>query len=133
MNIMKNLYVAFCISLVTLVNVCAETNKSNNINSTCHNIHIQLKPYKNTTIYLGTYYGKGKTLADSAYLNGNSEGAVKGTKPLTEGIYFVVSPQYTIQFEVLVGKQQHFSIVADSANKLQPVITGSPDNTLFLQ
>lgn len=63
---------------------------------------------------MGTYYGKGKTLADSAALNSNSEGAFKGNKPLTEGIYFVVSPQYTIQFEVLVGKEQHFSILADA-------------------
>lgn len=133
---MKNLFLIFCnILCIPVILLCQQkkVTPTNTVNPTGHNIHIQLKPYKNTTVYLGTYYGKGKTLADSAYLNSNSEGAFKGTKPLTEGIYFVVSPQYTIQFEVLVGKQQHFSIVADSANKLQPVITGSPDNTLFLQ
>ncbi|GHS95338.1 hypothetical protein FACS1894207_4540 [Bacteroidia bacterium] len=134
---MKNLRLVFCLAFVAPLFAIAQQKKTaagtTAASHTGHNIRIQLKPFKNTTIYMGTYYGKGKALSDSAVLNSNSEGAFKGSKPLTEGIYFVVSPQYTIQFEVLVGKEQHFSIVADSANKLHPLITGSPDNTLFIE
>jgi len=95
------------------------------------NISIKLTPYKNTWVYLGTYYGKGRIIADSAYLNEKSEGTFKSKTTLTGGIYFVVSPQYTIQFELLIGNRQQFSIVADSAKKENAVITGSPDNDLF--
>jgi hypothetical protein len=40
-------------------------------------IPITLKPYKNTWVYLGSYYGKGKTLIDSAYVDENSKGVFK--------------------------------------------------------
>src|SRR5689334_23621680 len=81
-----------------------------------YNIPITLKPYKNTYIYLGYYYGtKVKALADSALLDANGKGLFSGKEPLPGGIYFVVSPRKEILFEVLVDKQQQFSIAADSA------------------
>ncbi len=95
------------------------------------NISITLTPLKNCQVYLGSYYGKGKILADSAKLDNNGKGVFKNNTKLPGGIYFIVSPKLTIQFEVLIGKQQHFSIVADTSKKETPVITGSPDNDLF--
>ncbi len=94
-------------------------------------IPITLTPLKNCTVYLGSYFGKGMTLVDSAKLDQNSNGVFKGSNKLTTGIYFVVSPTYTIQFELLMDQQQHFSIKADTAAKESAVITGSPDNDLF--
>jgi len=55
---------------------------------------------------------------------------LKETKNL-QGIYFVVSQAYSIQFEVLIGDVQNFSIVGDTVQKEKFVITGSPDNDLF--
>jgi thiol-disulfide isomerase/thioredoxin len=101
------------------------------LKTTGRNISITLTPFKNCWIYLGSYYGKGKTLADSAYLDGNSKGVFKSAAKLTGGIYFVVSPQYTIQFELLMDENQHFAIVGDSAQKEKVQIIGSPDNDLF--
>lgn len=95
------------------------------------NISITLTPLKNCKVYLGSYYGKGRTLADSAWLNEKSTGAFKGNTKLGGGIYFVVSPQYSIQFELLIGNQQQFSITADTAQKDNAVIKGSADNDLF--
>jgi len=99
---------------------------------TGYNIPITLKPYKNSYIYLGYHYGKKKALADSAKLDANSMGTFKGNKALPGGIYFIVSPRKEILFELLIDKQQHFSIIADSATipaGLQ--FKNSPDNTLF--
>ncbi|MEP7258752.1 MAG: thioredoxin-like domain-containing protein [Flavitalea sp.] len=97
-----------------------------------YDIAITLKPYKNTYIYLGYYYGKMKALADSALLDGNSTGRFKGKELLSGGIYFVVSPKKEIIFEVLIDKQQHFSIIADTSNiPLSVKFTGSPDNKQF--
>jgi thiol-disulfide isomerase/thioredoxin len=94
-------------------------------------ISITLTPLKNCKVYLGSYYGKGRALVDSAMLDDKSMSVFKGDKKLVGGIYFVVSPQLTIQFEVLISDQQHFSIVADTANKENVKITGSVDNDLF--
>ena len=68
---------------------------------------------------------------DSAILDEKGMGVFKGNTKLTGGIYFVVSPQYSILFEVLISDQQHFSIVADTAKKDDVKITGSADNDLF--
>ncbi len=95
------------------------------------NIAITLTPLKNCKVYLGSYMGTGRTLVDSAFLNEKSQGVFKGDKKLTGGIYFVVSPQMTIQFEVLMDNTQQFSIVGDTSLKDQAVIRGSIDNELF--
>ena len=95
------------------------------------NITITLTPYKNTWVYLGSYFGKSKTLSDSAYLNDKSYGVFKGKTKLTPGIYFVVSPQYAILFDILMDSKQQFSIIADTLKKEDAVITGSLENELF--
>jgi len=94
-------------------------------------IAITLTPLKNSTVYLGSYFGKGMTIVDSTRLDQNSKGVFKGANKLTTGIYFVVSPTYTIQFELLMDQQQRFSIQADTSAKESAIIKGSPDNDLF--
>lgn len=87
--------------------------------------------YKNVWMYLGNYYGKRKLLADSAMADNNGVAVFKGTEKLPRGIYFVVSPQHVILFEILMDANQHFSIVADSAKPGNIQFTGSPDNEVF--
>ncbi len=96
------------------------------------NIKLTLKPYTNSLVYLAYYYGKVKAIADSAILDLNSTTTFKGKEKLPGGIYFVVSPKKEILFEVLIDKQQNFSITADTINLAQNLtFTGSPENTLF--
>jgi thiol-disulfide isomerase/thioredoxin len=119
---MKKVFV-ICLLLVSILSLQAQQGYS---------IPITLKPYKNSYIYLGYYYGSKKALADSALLDGNSRGLFNGKQALPGGIYFVVSPRKEILFEVLIDKQQQFSIVADTANIPKGVVfTNSPDNSLF--
>ncbi|AEW02312.1 hypothetical protein A4D02_30985 [Niastella koreensis] len=97
-----------------------------------YNIPITLKPYKNTYVYLGYYYGRLKALADSTMLDENGKGVFSGKEPLPGGIYFIVSPRKEILFELLLDKQQQFSISADSASLPNNVVfTGSQENNLF--
>lgn len=115
----------FALALV-LMSVAAGTAQ------TGYQIKVTLKPYKNTWVYLGYYYGKLKALADSVKLDANSTGTFKGKEPLQGGIYFLVSPRKEILFEVLIDKQQQFSIEADSARLPAGVVfKGSADNSLF--
>jgi thiol-disulfide isomerase/thioredoxin len=96
-----------------------------------YSIPITLTPFKNQWIYLGCYFGKYKNLSDSAWVNEKSQGVFKGNKKLPQGIYFVVSPARVLLFEVLIDKDQHFSIVADSSRLNSVTITGSQENTIF--
>jgi thiol-disulfide isomerase/thioredoxin len=97
-----------------------------------YEIKVTLKPFKNQFIYLGHYSGKQFPIVDSARLNDKSEAVFKGTKKLGGGIYIVVFPAKNNYFEVLVDKQQHFSIIADTATiRKKKQFIGSPDNVLF--
>lgn len=100
--------------------------------ATGYNIPVTVTPFKNTWIYLGSYFGKIKTLADSAWLNDKSEGVFKGKEKLPQGIYFAVSPKKFMLFEFLIDKNQRFSIKADTTKLSDVAITGSPDNQMFL-
>jgi hypothetical protein len=100
--------------------------------TTGYTIGITLKPYKNQFVYLGYYYGKIKALADSAMLDATSSGTFRGKEKLSGGIYFLVSPRKEILFEILLDKQQSFSIEADTGNLPSSVkFINSAENNLF--
>ncbi len=87
--------------------------------------------YKNARMYLGDYYGKNKLLADSAMSDNKGIAVFKGKTKLQQGIYFVVSPDRILLFEILMDANQHFSLVSDSTKRGIIKFTGSPDNDLF--
>ncbi len=99
------------------------------------NISIKLTPLKNTTVYLGSYYGTQMALFDSAKLNEKSEGVFSGPAKLTGGIYFVVTNLggYQIQFDLLIDDIQNFRIEGDTSNSvsIKAKITGSAENKLY--
>ena len=94
-------------------------------------ISIKLKPLTNCKVYIGSYYGKSLVLVDSTMLDANGQGVFKGDTKLTSGVYFVVTPQITKQFEFLMDDVQHFNIEGDTTIKEKATITGSQDNDLF--
>ena len=100
---------------------------------TGYEIKITFKPYKNQYIYLGHYFGKQYPIIDSVKLNGKSEAVLKGTKKLPGGIYLIGYPDRAGFFEILIDKQQRFSIIADTATLKKGVqFANSPDNVLFV-
>jgi thiol-disulfide isomerase/thioredoxin len=126
----KLLWILFFTPLMSL-GQGKKINNSTSVPSIGHSIQITLKPYQNTKIFIGTNYGKNKTLADSCLLNEKGEGVFESKQKLTPGIYFIVSPKYSILFDFLIDEDQHFKIIADTAALDKVSITGSPDNTLF--
>ena len=79
-----------------------------------YEIKVTLKPFTRQYIYLGHYFGKQLPIIDSVLLNDKSEGVFKGNKKLGAGIYMIGYPDRTRNFEILVGKAQQFSVVADT-------------------
>lgn len=99
---------------------------------TGYEIKVTFKPYKNQFIYLGHYFGKSYPIIDSAKLNDKSETVFRGIKKLQGGIYLVGYPNKTGFFEILVDKQQQFSVIADTATLKNGIqFVNSPDNVLF--
>ena len=95
-------------------------------------LKVTLKPFKNKFIYLGYYYGKQKPIVDSVLLNNNSNGIFKRARKMEKGIYLVGYPGKTGYFEILIDKEQKFSVIADTVNLLNTIkFIGSPDNILF--
>jgi len=99
-----------------------------------YEIKVTVKPYKNQYVYLGHYFGKTYPIIDSAMLNENSEAVFKGEKKLNGGIYLVGYPGKNGYFEILIDKNQKFSVIADTASveKTGAQFENSPDNTLFI-
>jgi thiol-disulfide isomerase/thioredoxin len=98
-----------------------------------YEIKVSFKPFKNQYIYLGHYFGKTYPIIDSALLNDKSEAVFKGTKPLNGGIYLVGYPNKAGFFEILVDRQQRFSVLADTATIAKGAkFVNSPDNELFV-
>jgi thiol-disulfide isomerase/thioredoxin len=96
-----------------------------------YEIKVTLKPFKNQYIYLGHYYGKQLPIVDSAKLNGKSEAVFKGTKKLGGGIYLIGYPDRAHNFEILIDKNQSFSVIADTGNIEKVSFINSPDNVAF--
>ena len=97
-----------------------------------YEIKVTFKPFKKQYIYLGHYFGKQYPIIDSAMLNDKSEAIFKGSTKLPGGIYLVGYPNRAGFFEILVDKQQKFSVIADTAtikNGIQ--FLNSADNILF--
>ncbi len=98
-----------------------------------YEIRITFKPFRGEYIYLGHYFGKQYPIVDSVKLDHNSQGVFKGSQKLPGGIYLVGYPNKSGFFELLVDKQQHFTVIADTAtirNGLK--YDNSPDNLLFV-
>jgi thiol-disulfide isomerase/thioredoxin len=97
-----------------------------------YEIKVTLKPFKNQYIYLGHYSGKQYPVVDSAMLNEKSEAVFKGNKKLGGGIYLVVYPNKDRFLEMLIDKNQKFSVIADTTDLMAKKFIHSPDNDLFI-
>ena len=99
-----------------------------------YSIKFRIDGLKDTTIYLGNYYGESTYLKDTARVNSKGEFAFEGSKPLTyQGVYFLVLDKTKI-FEMVVGSNQHFSMATSTADYVKNMkVTGDVDNQLFFE
>lgn len=96
-----------------------------------YEIKVTLKPFKNQYIYLGNYYGKQLPIIDSALLNDKSEAVFKGEKKLGGGIYLIGYPDRAHHFEIVIDKNQKFSVAADTTKLQDLSFQNSPENVEF--
>ncbi len=96
-----------------------------------YKLDFQLTGLKDTTVYLGYYYGDGTYIKDTARVNDTGKIAFMGTETLPPGVYFLVLNRSRL-FDFLVSGNQHFSISANNDDYLSSLkAENSTDNTVF--
>jgi peroxiredoxin len=97
-----------------------------------YKIDFKIKGWKDTTAYLGNYYGESTVLKDTALVRGGSF-SFDGKKTLPQGVYFLVLGK-TKLLDFVVGADQFFQIETDMQDYMGHLaIKGDEDNRVFLE
>lgn len=100
------------------------------IKSQNYNIDVQLIGCTDSTAYLAHYFD-GRIFADDTTQLINGKGLFSKAKQLDEGIYVIYLPSQKY-FDLLIGKDQEFSIVADPVNFIETTkIKGAKESIAF--
>lgn len=95
---------------------------------------VKLKQFTGGKLYLAHYMGKNTYLADSADIDAGGTAVLKGKETLPGGIYMIVFPGKQGYFELLLDKNQVFTVSADTTDLVgKTVYKTSPENDLFLE
>jgi thiol-disulfide isomerase/thioredoxin len=96
-----------------------------------YKLQFKVDGLKDTTTYLGYYYGESTFVKDTAKVNSKGEFAFDGKESLRQGIYFLVLNKTRI-FEFVIGSNQRFSMATNTADYVKNMaVTGDLDNKLF--
>lgn len=98
-----------------------------------YKIQFKVDGLKDTTAYLGYYYGESTFVKDTARVNSQGEFVFEGKKPLDQGIYFLILNKTRI-FEFVAGAAQQFVLETKTDDYVKNMkVTGDPDNKLFFE
>ncbi len=96
-----------------------------------YNLRFQINNFPDTVGYLAQYYGDKILLEDTAVVS-DGRFAFEGKKPLPGGMYIVAGQSNNKLLDILVNKDQHFSVSFNTGDMLKSIsIEGSKENKLF--
>ncbi|MBT1710057.1 TlpA family protein disulfide reductase [Fulvivirgaceae bacterium PWU5] len=116
-------YLAFVCFLLTSAYCSAQTG---------YNFKFKVTGWKDTTVYLGHYYGESTYIKDTARVSAAGEFVFDNKKTLDQGVYFLVLNKNKI-FEFLVGSNQRFTLDTKEEDYIKNMKTSDPDNKLFFE
>lgn len=97
-----------------------------------YDIKIKIEGAADSVIYLANYYGDKTYLADTAYPNKKGFFRFDADSLLPGGIYIIAGQSSNKYFEILIDKEQVFSIETSVPEVIHTAkITGSEENRLF--
>lgn len=102
--------------------------------TTGHEITVTIKGIPDTLLYIANYYGSNQYLKDSAKVTKNKPGTFtfKGKDPFEGGLFIIASQKKAKLLELVIDKNQKFSIESDTADLLgRLIIKNSPENEVF--
>ncbi len=98
-----------------------------------YKVQFKIDGFKDTTAYLGYYYGESTFVKDTAKVNHAGEFVFDGKQPLPQGVYFLVLDKTRI-FEMAIGHTQTFSLETKTSDYVKYMkVAGDIDNKLFFE
>ena len=98
-----------------------------------YKLDFKIKGLRDTTAYLGYYYGESTYVKDTANVNSVGTFQFLGSKKLPQGVYFIVLDKTRI-FEIVLGEDQHFSMETSTADYIKNMkVNGDIDNKVFFE
>lgn len=98
-----------------------------------YKIDIKVKNLKDTSVFLGYYFGKYQYIRDTVQLNANGEGVFETSDTVGGGIYFIVLPSKKY-FEILLDRERTFYAECDTGDVTSSLkVKGSKDNIAFAE
>lgn len=96
-----------------------------------YKIQVKVDGLRDSLCYLANHFGDKQYLRDSANADASGNFTFDGDTALKGGIYMVVLPGKKY-FELIVDKEQHFSVVTKGEDYVGNMkVTGSKDNQMF--
>jgi thiol-disulfide isomerase/thioredoxin len=101
------------------------------IAQTGYKIDFKINGWKDTTVYLGHYYGEQTYIKDTARVNNMGTFSFDNARSLPQGVYFLVLNKSKI-FDFVVSKDQFFTLETSTSDFVKNmVVKGDEDNLLF--
>jgi thiol-disulfide isomerase/thioredoxin len=117
----------FLISLFLLVTLSCFAQSA-------YKLNFKIKGLKDTTIYLGYYYGESTYIKDTARVNTSGEFVFEGKQPLVQGGYFLVLDKTRLFEMFVISDNQKFSMETNTEDYVKNmVVTGDIDNKIFFE
>lgn len=99
-----------------------------------YDLKFKINGWKDTTVYLGHYYGELTYLKDTASVNSKGEFHFEGKKALGPGQYFLVLNKVKVLEFLVSQNSQKFSMETNAEDFIKNMkVTGDLDNMLFFQ
>lgn len=102
-----------------------------------YKIDFKIKEWKDTTVYLGFYYGEQTNIKDTTRTDSAGAFFFDNKNTLPQGVYFLVlktQTGFTKIFDLVIGHDQFFSMETTTADYVKNmVVTGDDDNQLFFE
>jgi hypothetical protein len=102
-----------------------------------YKLDFKVKGWKDTTVYLGYYYGEQTNLKDTARASATGAFTFDNKITLPQGMYFLVlktKTGFTKIFDFLIGNDQFFSMETNSEDYVKNmVVKGDDDNRIFFE
>lgn len=120
--------IVLLITTVISISVSAQTKPG-------YSIEFNVKGLKDTTAYLGYYFAEQAYIRDTAKVNSKGEFTFSGKRALPEGPFFLLLNR-TPLMQVMIGPNQHFSVITDTAGIRKPVgnvIFNDIDNKIYYE
>ena len=117
-------YFIACLGIATLQSAYGQSG---------YEIQIQVDGFSQNEAYLAYYYGDKQYIKDTASAAKGSF-TFQGEEALDGGIYMVVMPPSNKYFELMVDKDQHFTVRTDTVDFVANMkIEGSKENVIFYE